>query len=322
MVLHYSNFEIPARFLFRPFQASWLISIAEVVGWWEPPGAGRFPPIFAPVSTPLPEKERVLIRFVMPTGEPLSEAELGVSPNALGLLLSNPYVNICEVVIDRVELPDGILHPHENRRTAPDISERQFDLLVCPNPEFASLFLSLEPGIVAKNARVMRDEFFGLKNNIEETCKFLNRWGHWNVRRGYYTGVMGLPDPQPFGIEFPHLLWKERDKYSKALVGNPRAWLSTCGGLIVSQIDKPPYFVMERFSCASAVHDTITIDHLRGAKFGFCKRCRKMFERESLHKKNYCSRQCIQAAGVQRWREKQKKESRPKGRKDNATRKS
>jgi hypothetical protein len=318
MVLHNSNVEIPARFVFRPYRAFWLVGSAEVVGWWEGGyslSSGGFHTIFARGSTPgyLPvpsPPERVILRLPRPIDETTSVNALGLTKRALAIS-ENEF---CEVAIDRADLPAGVLQSHEHRRNTPDITGRTFDLLICPTPEFGNLFPSLTPGDVAKNAWAMREEFFNLEDDIGSVCRFLNRWGRWKPQRRYEESVAdGFgPRPLPLALEFPHIILRERDRYRRALVGSARGWLRTAGGLSISQIDEPPYFVMEQFSCAAAVHYTVTIDHLSGLKFGICKRCRKLFEHETQHKKNYCSRKCIQAAGVQRWRAKKKKESKRK----------
>jgi hypothetical protein len=129
---------------------------------------------------------------------------------------------------------------------------------------------------------------------------------------------LGGAEMPGFVLAFPHLLWEKREEYRKARESkNARKWLSTALPLSFSPIDKPPYFLVERFYCDDAIQATITIDHLAKRRFGFCKRCGKQFEQETEHKKNYCSRQCIQADGVKRWRDNQRKELR-KGVKRNA----
>jgi len=104
------------------------------------------------------------------------------------------------------------------------------------------------------------------------------------------------------------LMRRKREEYRKALESrNGHRWLSTASPLSFSTTEKPPYFLVERHFCEDAIRATITIDHLAGRRFGFCKRCGKQFEQETKHDKNYCSRECINAAGVKRWREKQRK---------------
>jgi hypothetical protein len=84
--------------------------------------------------------------------------------------------------------------------------------------------------------------------------------------------------------------------------------LSKARPLSFSTIDQPPYFLVERFYCEDAIQATITIDHLAGRRFGFCKRCRKQFEQRTEHKKLYCDRKCVQAANVANWRANKRKE--------------
>ena len=77
-----------------------------------------------------------------------------------------------------------------------------------------------------------------------------------------------------------------------------------------------PHFLVERSYCKDAIEATIIIDHLARRRFGFCKRCGKEFEQETQHKKNYCSRTCINAVNVQRWRDNQRKKSRLEGKRN------
>ncbi|MFZ0273958.1 MAG: hypothetical protein WB524_11825 [Acidobacteriaceae bacterium] len=156
----------------------------------------------------------------------------------------------------------------------------------------------------------MRDEFQNLNFDDESEWlwglrHFLNKWGLWGYRPSF---EVGLGEEMPgFVLAFPHLLRQKRDEYRKALESkSARKWLSTASPLSFRTTDEPPYFLVERFYCEDAIEATITIDHLAGRRFGFCKRCGAQFEQETEHKKNYCSRQCIQAAAVKRWREKQR----------------
>jgi len=67
----------------------------------------------------------------------------------------------------------------------------------------------------------------------------------------------------------------------------------------------PLYFVRESY-CKSAIEAVITIDHFKKRRFGICKRCHALFKKETRHKKSYCSDPCINAANVQRWRDRQR----------------
>jgi hypothetical protein len=324
MVLHWSNIEIPARLVFRPYRANWMSCAAEIVGWADKdrPHSGRsvdgvsVAPLTAPAAKtkakPLdPEfakwlaMDRVLVRISVPSTKTAEAAGI------LAALFAETYT----VEIDRDNIPSEILQAHENPRTTPDIAGREFVVLACPRPEFADFIPQPEHGDVKKNPFAMRDEFFRLKNDVSDTRRFLDKWGLWNESAGYRVGALTGPPPlavrilsgsHPFALQFPHQLWKQRESLGKALEGSARAWLKASGGLSLSSIKEMPFFMVERFSCESAIKATITIDHLRGAKFSRCGNCQTFFEHETLHKKTYCSRRCIQAAGVRRWRAKQK----------------
>lgn len=314
MVLHRANFEIPARFSFRPFSVRWKIETAELIEWEEPRKRSSRILGMAEQIPGLPnELERVVIRIPAETYGGLAE---------LYGMETDPHF----VKMHRAAIPVDVLLPHETRESAPDIAGRPFPVLMCSAPEFkASLFpSSLRPGETAKNAWVMRDEFVNLPQGEDEfgndwvwgLKKFLDKWGLWQYGRGF---DFDIGDPVlGFVLVLPHLLRKKREEYRQAMESrNARKWLSTASPLNFTTIENPPFFLVERHYCEDAIQATITIDHLAGRKFGFCKRCGRQFEQETEHKKNYCSRRCIQAAGVQRWRENQRK-AQKKGAKHNA----
>lgn len=321
MVLQRVNFEIPARFSFRPFSARWEIRTAELLDWPEEPkpiGKFRIPAIGSPMVKPrmasLMEREWVTVRIDASGGSTAGMLDLyGLGPGSSHT-----------VEMYRNDIPSDVLRPHENQRTSPDISGRTFSVLVCSKPEFKTILTQAKPGDAAKNAWAMRDEFLNLDGAdsndpldwLWSLRQFLNRWGLWSPGLGVHSRM--LAEMPGFAVAFPHQLRERREEYRKALERkNARKWLSTAPIVNFTTTDKWPYFLAERFYCDEAIRTTITIDHLAERKFGFCKRCGRQFEQETEHKKNYCSRQCIQAAGVQRWREKQRKAAK-KGAKHNA----
>lgn len=313
MVLHRSNVEIPARFSFRPFSARWEISTAELVGWWEKPQPlFRVPALSVPMVKPLkelPEHEQITVR-------------IGESTGGLGSLYGTKPAPSHTGVVEmfRADIPHDVLSPRENRKTSPEIAGRSFPVLVCTEPEFKGLFPSwAKPGDAAKNAWVMRDDFLNLPEDEADASawlwglrRFLNRWGLWNCER--YFGVMSGTAMPRFALAFPHLLRAKRQEYRKSLESrNARKWLSTAPPLSFRPMDEPPYFLVERFYCEDAIQATITIDHLKERRFGFCKRCGKQFEQETEHRMYYCSRTCASAASVKRWRDKQREAKQRKG---------
>jgi hypothetical protein len=186
----------------------------------------------------------------------------------------------------------------------------------------------MKPGDSTKNAWAMRDEFLNLKADPAlgwngSLSAFLNKWGLWKLNRdfrGEYEWVTGWDpitrDPG-FMLALPHLLREEQERYRKAILrSNADGWLRA-HSLSLETADKRPFFVVRTSFCNPAIEATITIDHLAEKRFGICKRCHNIFEKETQHKKDYCSRECINLAGVQRWRDKQRKMQK-KGAKGNA----
>ena len=319
MVLHNSNFEIPARFSFQPFVAEWRFVMAETVEWArEPTLLRRMAPVPADDDD---NKNWLRVRIEVPDAdeaETLLGIPLGIDPS---------YT----VLMNRASIPPDLLQSHENHRNTPDVSGRSFRVLIYQNPEIKCGLWALEPGKVAKNAWIMRDEFLSLEAHPRlgwdsSVQQFLNKWGLWYSEQGYveawdwasspnlgalFTLVTKQRTDQPdFLMVIPHLLKALQERYRKALLPkSARPWLRShpLHPLKLGTADEFPFFRVRSSYCTDAIEATITIDHLAERRFGICKRCHKIFERETRHKKNFCSERCFNAAGVQRWREKQRK---------------
>jgi hypothetical protein len=324
MVLHRANFEIPARFDFQPYSAKWRCASAEILEWVE---ERKLMAIRSRQSDD-PEKNWLRVRIdALPYGS-----------------LEEPYgidFSCHTVHMDRASIPPDVLLAHENHRNTPDVSDRCFDVLIFRMPEIKDTFWTLEPGKVKKNAWAMRDEFMSLEADQDpelgwnwSVVRFLNKWGIWELSKGYtedWTANLSTispphlsanrslplrelmttqtPEKPDFLLVVPHLLKKLQEKYRKALLPTSRtSWLRS-HRLEHVTADDYPFIRVQRSNCSAAIEATITIDHIAGLNFGICERCHKVFEKETQHKKNYCSRRCIQAAGVKRWRAKQKLEA-------------
>jgi len=316
MVLHRSNFEIPAQFSFEPFAATWQIASAETLEWTEEPKL-----IQMAFKKPLtkPEKSHILVRIEVPDEIEIS-AMLGAHTKKYDY-----------VTLDRTSLPPDVLASHETHRSGADISGRLFHVLVCAT-EVESRRPVVSAGLTPKNAWLMRDEFLNLQAGsdwIRNLQRFLDKWGLWGWRQHITQGTLGkaypnlsllsgLPlYPRDVICLAPHSVKQQQESYSKALLPrNRRNWLRS-HPLSLETVDEPPFFHVRKSYCSDAIETTITIDHLAERQFGICKRCHSTFEKETQHKREYCSRACINAANVQRWRAEQRK-SQPKGAKRNA----
>jgi hypothetical protein len=309
MVLRINNLEIPARFSFRPRIARWQVSWAELVDWAEESSGMLKPMLMTASIEKRPQKKKsdsVIVRVTPP----------GTSAMLMGLFDTSEDV---EIEIQRGELPDGVLRPDETPTTTPDIAGREFAVLVSQLPESANLFLQPVAGEKEKERNVwaMRDRFFSLKPTLIELKTFLNTWGPWDGERRYPANGYSFQSVR-FALVIPDAVWRQRELYRNALSGSARSWLRKARPLTFSTLQEWPHFVVERATCQSAIEATITIGHIQNAKYGFCKRCRGMFERDTLHKKNYCSRKCIQADATARWRANQRKETKEQRGKKNA----
>lgn len=331
MVLHQANFEIPARFSFQPFPAEWRFVTAETVDWAEDPTKLRS---IVPVPAENDDDKnwlrvRIEVREDDNVRRMLAGLFSGIDPSYM-------------VLMDRASIPPGVLQSYENHRNTPDISGRSFRVLIYRNPEIKLGLWALLPGNVTKNAWIMRDEFLSLEAHPRlgwesSVQRFLNKWGLWRSEQGYvkawdfsssYSNLTMLAalgsgertDTPDFLIVMPHLLKAQQEWYRKALLPkSARSWLRShpLHPLKFTPADEFPFFRVRSSYCRDAIEATITIDHLAERQFGICKRCHNVFQRETRHEKNYCSERCFNAAGVQRWREKQRKAIK-KGAKRNA----
>jgi hypothetical protein len=313
---HASNISIPARFVFRPFRVEWEVAQAIVVAWGQP----KYPTLVFQGSpekvAPRPNSDAVLASIALRRTDGESVSTLG---NNSGLYGPVGEYDFFEVEINRTDLPPDCLQPHETPETVPDIAGRDFEILACRLPRVDGLGASLQPVESLMDAWAMREEFFALKDEVYDTLLFLNRWGLWKLQWLLKPETLW---PLPFVIVSPYRLWSQRDAFMKAAAGSSRAWLSTATPLQLEQVEKRPYFMIERSYCEDAIKATLTIDHLANVKFGICKRhdCRKLFKRTTAQKRLYCTPHCAHLANVRKLR-KLKAKSIGKGTKNNATRK-
>jgi hypothetical protein len=173
----------------------------------------------------------------------------------------------------------------------------------------------------------MRDEFLKLRADPKlgwdgSLRDFLNRWGLWEQGAGFTEdwatrSLKGVRRERPgFVLAVPHLLRKEQENYNSSLMeSKARSWLRT-HPLSLETSDEPPFFFVRRSYCKLAIEATITIDHLAGRRFGICKRCLIYFQKETQHKKDYCSKRCYSWAGVKRLRDKRRKLQEKGGKRD------
>ena len=308
MILQRTNFNVPARFSFQPYSAKWRLVNAEIVDWAEEP---RLRMIF---REPADQPQKTWLRILI--GAPI----YGGLESLYGTDVSPTF----RVLMDRASVPPDALQAHENFRNTPDVSGRSFTALICHRPEFRDGAWTIKPGEVTKNAWFMRDEFLNLDTEDEwewSVSQFLNKWGLWVSGSGFTEdwesrprGLIGssVPiapksDSPDFVLVTPHSLKEQQAGYRRALLpSNERSWLRS-HPLTLETGDEFPFFRVRKTYCSDAIEATITIDHLANIKFGICKRCHKVFEKEKKYKMSYCSRSCANAASVARFREKQRK---------------
>jgi hypothetical protein len=296
---HTSNVTIPSTFRFRPKLGRWFIVSATTVDWYEKP-TSPYPLLVKPLPMPWDEGEWINVSIPRLSSSPATTRML------LGLY-SQPDSQNYLVKMRREELPTEVIARHENKRTAPDISDRSFPVLLSEQPESASSFAVKKPDGAVKNAWAMRDEFLNLEHDPSKLRMFLDRWGSWRPRFAHR-----MSDPSTLNdslLILPHDIWRLQELYRRALTGSARNWLRSVGGLGLVQSDVPPYFSIEVSDCESAIRGTITIDHLSNSTFGICRRsdCRRLFEFTTKQRRYYCTPHCAHVATVRKSRAEKKK---------------
>lgn len=308
MILQGTNFNVPARFTFQPYSARWRFVSAEILEWAAESQLGEMSALLND------EPGRTWLRVGI--GESLY--------GTLGGLYGTDVSLSCTIRMDRASVPPDVLQPHENSDNTPDISGRSFTALICQKPEFKD-GPWVKPEESTKNAWYMRDEFLNLDAETEwewSVWQFLNKWGIWQPSLGFSpdwtegairrTGLLpSIPMREivktDFMLVMPHLLKEEQTKFRRALLpSHSRSWLRS-HPFSLDTAEEFPFFRLRRSYCRDAIEATITIDHLSDNKFGICKRCHKVFEKEKNYKMSYCGRSCANAASVARFREKQRK---------------
>jgi len=323
MILQRANFNVPARFSFQPFAASWRFVSAELVEW------GEEPKLRMAFQQDEGRHEKASLRVRIEVPDPDGDGVgLGGLSFVYGCGLSRSY----PVLMERASIPPKVLPAHENCHNTPDISGRSFLVLICQKPEFKDSPWALKPEDAIKNAWLMSDEFLNLEDDPEEddpelswvlsVWRFLNKWGIWESGRGFSEDWSALPmsfmssfaslpeqkiDKPDFVLVIPHLLKEQQGKFRRAVLpSNARPWLRS-HPVSLDTADEFPFFRVRRHYCRDAIEATITIDHLGEIKHGICKRCHRVFEKEKNYKMSYCGRSCANAASVARFREKQRK---------------
>jgi hypothetical protein len=310
---HKSNFEVPARLVFRPTLTNWVTCSAEILDWSEHDSV--IDQRGGEMSTIAFDTKRQATGKYEKFHAVWVRIDLAGVKSVGAVAKDDASSSHHKILIYRKHLPPSVLQSWEKPNTQPDISGRGFTVLACPG---RSLKESVSPTGLVKDAWAMRDEFLNLEQNTEALRQFLNKWGHLS---GFRSAVG--PESKVFdSIEFeiPHLIWKQQAEVRRALIGAPARWLRA-NWLHLTPTRTAPYFAVNAPDCNNAIEATITIDHLSRVKFGICKRedCRRLFERTSGQKRVYCCQPCAHLANVRAQRKEQKRlKLKEKGTKGNA----
>jgi hypothetical protein len=153
-------------------------------------------------------------------------------------------------------------------------------------PDDESLRKNSQPA----DAWSLRDEFMGLKPDVDEVVAFLERWGHWNA--------------EPF-IEISEIVRLQRSILD-ALTESPQGWFASPYSLPsdLRRRDEFPYLEILTDRAEAALRVTVTADLVKQSKFRICARpdCGQPFKVESSHGQKYCTPKCGHLEAVRRSR--------------------
>jgi hypothetical protein len=148
----------------------------------------------------------------------------------------------------------------------------------------------------------LREATLELEESTEALAAFLNRFGAWS--RGLEPLLASGTRKWEPTIVGPRAIWLERARLMEALTQGAGAWFKShkAPSGFYARESFPHYAHTDEY-CADAIATSITVDFLRGVKFGICPRsdCRKPFSKERKGKV-YCSQYCAHLVSVRRSR--------------------
>jgi hypothetical protein len=149
---------------------------------------------------------------------------------------------------------------------------------------------SLRKNSLPASGKELRDDFLGLKPDVDNVVAFLERWGNWNG--------------EPF-IEISEIVRLQRS-IMDALTESPQSWFATPYSLPsdLRRRNEFPYLGILTDRSELALRVTVTYDLVKGSKFRICARpdCGKPFEVPDKREKKYCTRDCSHLEAVRRSR--------------------
>lgn len=140
---------------------------------------------------------------------------------------------------------------------------------------------------------LMRSEFLGLSPEPDAFKDFLSQWGMWDSE-----SILRLETMES----------EQRDlRDALALAGgDAKLWFRHFGSFPYphDRAFEYPFFWLKAKECEVAIRMTITMDLLRGIRFGTCARpdCGTPYPIQSEHKRAYCSQYCAHIESVRRQR--------------------
>lgn len=299
------NFSIPFSFEFTPEHKKWLVLTFTIVGREQDfkPEPAKFPGTDIPmpmIGLPvMQERNGPVIQFSSGRGIPLLSSEklyrAGGSEEA-------SFINaLAKLAFRGRTIPPELTSLIVSDGSDPTLSKRHLD------------------------AWTMRDELFKLEESPRSLARFINKWGEWGwpitsfhrMLSGTEALKLMLGEREPRFL-LPATVWRQREEYRAALLGDPAAWLSTKARLgVTHQRSEYPYLGITVRTCTQAIEATITLDHLRKVRSRICARpdCNSIFTVESDHGKIYCEQYCGHLVSVRRKRAAAKKAAKTTGRK-------
>jgi hypothetical protein len=255
------SIQLPISFEFRTSKIQWEHSLATVIGWWgEQGGTGEPLKLIAQVT-----RAGSKSTIALPLSK-LPENERKQCSKALGKRNSDDAVKqICA----RLEL-QYFFHSHKKFKSDSELRKHS----------------------LPADAWQLREDFLGLRADVDAVLALLNTWGRWSSVRDYVdmAELFSLQEAVRRALTSPAKIWF-RSLYASPPVVNSRS-------------SAFPYFVILTDACEAAIRTTTTMDLLRQLKFKTCTRpdCDKPFPITSKHERNYCTQYCAHLESVRRAR--------------------
>jgi hypothetical protein len=252
--------QLPISFEFRTSKVRWEHSLATVIGWWNEQGGTEEPLKLIAQITRAGAKSTIALPL-----SKLPEKERKQCFKTMGKRNSDDAV---KQICSRLEL-QYFFHSHNKFKSDSELRKHS----------------------LPADAWQLREEFLGLRADVDAVLVLLNTWGRWSSVRDYVdmADVFSLQQAVRLALS------SRTDVWFRSPHASPPA--------LNSRSQEFPYFAILTDSCEAAICTTTTMDLLRQLKFRDCARhdCGKPFL-VTRQDKDYCCQYCAHLESVRRAR--------------------